>query len=128
MRKRHRDVRLKKEYTRRPEWKLGRNDACGILLLSNPEFIFMFTLPSSTTSKASPSAGLRSLVKQVLPLDEPGTPCHVRYREALSGRTVSLASTLLNGARGVCAVVGLSKARTTSSKPRPVFPSTSADV
>src|SRR5580692_3916650 len=61
-------------------------------------------------------------------LDEPGTRSRVRYRGVRSGRTVSLAPTPLNGARGVCAVVGLRKARTTSRKPRPVFPSTSADA
>jgi hypothetical protein len=44
----------------------------------------MPALPSSTTSRNSPSAGLRSLVKQVLRLDEPGTRSHVRYRGALS--------------------------------------------
>ena len=72
--------------------------------------------------------GIEVPCETVLRLDEPGTRSHVRYRGALSGRAVSLATTLLNGARGVCAVVGLSKARTTSSKPRPVFPSMSADV
>ena len=99
-----------------------------ILLLSNPEFIFMFALPLIDDIEELAERGIAVPCETVLQLDEPGTRSHVRYRGALSGPTVSLVTTLLNGARGVCAVVGLSKARTTSSKPRPVFPPTSVDV
>jgi hypothetical protein len=78
MRKRHRDMRMKKGYTRRPPWKFGRSDACGILLLSNPEFIFMFALALIDDIEELAERGIAVPCETSAPLDEPDTRSHVR--------------------------------------------------